>query len=149
MYHLAIFLALSDELKSFAEDLSLALEISPGDDYLVSSRICERFDIPVSIDYEHGGISWSSPIVGDFLRCKVLKLSESGPFAFVVPDVAFEVALKESEGKRVFGPAKDFQMNLDGCHQISSKEWGLLITQYVQSPQSISEAVSDLVALAN
>lgn len=149
MYHLAIFLALSDELKGFAKDLSVALEGSPGDDYLVSSRICERFDIPVSIDYEHAGINWSSPIVGDFLRCKVLKLSDSGPFAFVVPDVAFEVALKESEGKRVFGPAKDFQMSLDGCHQISSKDWGLLITRYVQSPQSINEAMSDWVTSVN
>lgn len=94
-----------------------------------SSAIIKAFNVPHSIHYtgEDGSEGWMR--VGRMLReCGFLWLSEDGPYAMWVPDVAAAVRGKEADGYTV--KESGWVPNIPGARVIMEEEWELLVAQH-------------------
>lgn len=59
-----------------------------------------------------------------------LYLSEDGPFALYIPDVAHVVADYEARGYTVCDECKNFKPEFDGARQILKEEWELVVARH-------------------
>lgn len=95
--------------------------------------ISKEFNVPMSLRYkgvEDGrGHGWRC--IGNPLReCGFLFLSEDGPYALWIPDVAAEVAYTQEQGCIIEGEAATFKMEIPGCRRIHDEEWEILVLQH-------------------
>lgn len=95
-----------------------------------SGAIAQAFKVPTSISYVtlDGGKGWR--MMGfPFQECGFLFLSEDGPYAIWIPDVAACVSQLEDKGYTVDEEAKSFNMQIPGCRRIEQEEWDILVAQ--------------------
>ncbi|MDX0897461.1 hypothetical protein GOD90_10705 [Sinorhizobium medicae] len=94
-------------------------------------RLAEALGVPTTIDYTTESGYGSSVISRSFNSgVGLLYLSEIGPFALYIPDIAEVVARYEAEGRSVCGECKNFKPSFDGARPILKEEWELVIAQY-------------------
>lgn len=95
------------------------------------SQKAEALGIPTHIDYTYeGGRGWSaiaSPFSSDV---GFLWLSNEGPFALYIPDVASAIAEHEAQGHVVSDAVKAFKPVFDGAHPIHKEEWVIMVAQH-------------------
>ncbi|MDS1142418.1 hypothetical protein RE432_18445 [Pusillimonas sp. SM2304] len=105
-----------------------------------SAVIAEAFDVPLRISYEGENFS-GSRCIGYMLReCGFLYLSDDGPYALWIPDVAAEVAAEEGRGGTITWPEQPFSMELEGCRRVEKEEWDILVAQHKLDKKRAAQA---------
>ncbi|MBY3434849.1 hypothetical protein [Rhizobium laguerreae] len=93
--------------------------------------LAETLGVPTVIDYttEDG---WGSSVISRGVSSGVgfLYMSEDGPFALYIPDVAQVVAEYEGRGYAVSDVCKNFKPEFDGARPILKEEWELVVAQH-------------------
>lgn len=94
-------------------------------------KLAKALGVPIDIEYIGKGVHGSGMISGGFgSGVGFLYLSEDGPFALYIPDIAQRVAHYEAQGYTVKGECKDFKPEFAGARPIMKEEWELVIAQH-------------------
>ncbi|EYR81840.1 hypothetical protein [Shinella sp. DD12] len=94
--------------------------------------LAKALGVPTDISYRKGdAVRGGSAIAGGFSSgVGFLYLSEDGPFALYVPDVAYVVADYEDRGYTVCDECKNFKPEFDGARPILKEEWELVVARH-------------------
>lgn len=96
----------------------------------LGNGITKALGIPTHIEYTtEGGEGWQAIGGGFSTGVGFLWLSDDGPFALYIPDIAAIVAGHEAQGHVVADPAKSFKSVFDGAQPIEKEEWEILVLQ--------------------
>lgn len=94
-------------------------------------KLADALGVPTTVNYTTEGGYGSSVISrGWSSGVGFLYLSENGPFALYIPDIAEVVARHEALGHTVCDECKNFHPIFDGARPILKEEWELVIAQY-------------------
>jgi hypothetical protein len=94
-------------------------------------KLAEKLSVPTVIRYSTPDGSGSSAIGPAFFSgTGILFLSEEGPYALYIPDVAAKVAKYEAQGKTIEEPCKSFTPKFDGARPILKEEWDFICAQH-------------------
>ncbi|TWD58150.1 hypothetical protein FB480_101905 [Agrobacterium vitis] len=95
--------------------------------YDIAKALC----VPTTLDYTtDSGEGWEAIGGGFSSGIGFLWLSESGPFALYIPDIAAIVAKHEAYGHVVGDAVKSFKPVFDGAQPIEKEEWEILVLQH-------------------
>lgn len=93
--------------------------------------LAKALGVPTSLYYTYDdGEGMSSIGRGFNPGVGFLYLSEIGPFALYVPNIAAKVADYEARGYTVDDACKNFKPEFDGCRPILKQEWELAVAQH-------------------
>lgn len=93
--------------------------------------LARSLGVPTTLQYRNDTSNGMSSIARGFNSgVGFLWLSEAGPFALYVPDVAAKVARYEADGYIVDEACKNFKPEFDGARPILKEEWELTVAQH-------------------
>lgn len=100
--------------------------------------IMTAFRIPGVLQYGSKKGGHGSRLVGiPGQEADFMYLSESGPYAMVVPDVEAQVARELREGSTVEEPTRSFKMSFDGCRRISEEQWDQMVAEHQKAEAAV------------
>lgn len=94
--------------------------------------LAKALGVPTDISYRKDGTVRGAGCISDGFSSGVglLYLSEDGPFALYIPDIAQVVADYEARGYTVCDECKNFKPDFDGARQILKEEWELTVARH-------------------
>lgn len=94
-------------------------------------ELAKMLGVPTVLNYKSkDSDGWTHTSSGFSSGVGFLYLSEDGPFALYVPDIAAQVADYEARGYTIDDACKKFKPEFDGARPILKEEWELVVAQH-------------------